>query len=146
MKRRSFLAYMSAAFAVPALPKPILAAPVAAPMTIPRAYPYGLAVFHARTRSNVTVEYLVRNVGVSPAKAEEMIARMLSENHIVASSSAGTYRAADPYRQNPTVRTRATSQSRARSNQHRTARANPSMMVYLRDMAHNYFAKQGAIA
>ena len=139
MKRRNFISLIGAAVTAPLLPRPVFAAPLA-PAVVPRAYPYGLAVFHARTKSTVTAAHLAKHVQVSPAKAEQMIARMLRENHIVAGATSGTYSAADPYRQNPAVKARARSNAQARKVARTTANADPSMLVYLRDMANAYFA------
>lgn len=95
MKRREFLALISATSVTPFLPAATRAAPVAAGYN---RYTYGLAVFHARTRASVSAADLVAKLRVSPAAAQSLMAEMAEKAVLkpALNSAAGTMRAITP--------------------------------------------------
>ena len=78
MKRRNFLSLMGAAAVAPALPA--IPAPVAAAGY--NRYMYGLAVFHARTRTNISAAGIAHRLKVSLPQAEAMIGEMVDANYV----------------------------------------------------------------
>ena len=79
MQRRHFLTMMGAATVVPALPA--LGAPAQAAAGYNR-YQYGLAVFHARTRTQVSAAGIAHSLKVSLPQAEAMIGEMVDANFV----------------------------------------------------------------
>lgn len=79
MQRRHFLTMMEAATVAPALPA--LGAPAQAATGYNR-YQYGLAVFHARTRTQVSAAGIAHSLKVSLPQAEAMIGEMVDANFV----------------------------------------------------------------
>jgi 3-isopropylmalate/(R)-2-methylmalate dehydratase small subunit len=79
MQRRHFLTMMGAAAAAPALPA--LGAHVQAAAGYNR-YQYGLAVFHARTRTQISAAGIAHTLKVTLPQAEAMISEMVDANFV----------------------------------------------------------------
>ena len=79
MQRRHFLTMMEAATVAPALPA--LGAPAQAATGYNR-YQYGLAVFHARTRANISAAGIAHSLKVTLPQAEAMIGEMVDANFV----------------------------------------------------------------
>jgi 3-isopropylmalate/(R)-2-methylmalate dehydratase small subunit len=79
MKRRSFLSLLGAATVAPALPSVGGAAPAAAGYT---RYMYGLAVFHARTRAQISAAGIAHCLKVTLPQAEAMIGEMVQSKFV----------------------------------------------------------------
>jgi len=94
MKRRNFLTMLGAAASVPLMPAPALTAAPAVAVSYNR-YQYGLAVFHARTRSSLGVADLMSRLNVSGATAQAMMVEMKASGVIapVVNSAVGAMRA-----------------------------------------------------
>ena len=144
MNRRGFLRALAAAVALPAVPgRAIGAAKGTAATVAGTSYTYGLAVFHARTRSSVTAAELAARTGVTPGQAARTIERLLAERHIVPGALPGSYTAANPYLQNPAlremVRTATAARRAGRLRRMRRARTWPApdlsrIVTYLREL------------
>ena len=80
MKRRNFLTMMGATALAPALPA--FGAPVSVAAGGYNRYQYGLAVFHARTRANISAAGIAHRLKVSMPQAEAMIGEMIENNYV----------------------------------------------------------------
>ena len=80
MKRRNFLTMMGATALAPALPA--FGAPVSVAAGDYNRYQYGLSVFHARTRANISAAGIAHRLKVSMPQAEAMIGEMIESNYV----------------------------------------------------------------
>jgi 3-isopropylmalate/(R)-2-methylmalate dehydratase small subunit len=80
MQRRNFLTMMGATALAPILPA-FGTSPAAAAVGYNR-YQYGLAVFHARTRANISAAGIAHRLKVSVPQAEAMIGEMIDANFV----------------------------------------------------------------
>ena len=80
MKRRNFLTMMGATALAPALPA--FGAPISVAAGGYNRYQYGLAVFHARTRANISAAGIAHRLKVSMPQAEAMIGEMIESNYV----------------------------------------------------------------
>lgn len=80
MKRRKFLTMMGAATLAPVLPTASTPAAVLAGGY--NRYQYGLAVFHARTRANISAAGIAHSLKVTMPQAEAMIGEMIKSNFV----------------------------------------------------------------
>ena len=79
MKRRSFLTMIGGAALAPALPNMGAIAPATAGYS---RYQYGLAVFHARCRTNVSAAGIAHRLKVTLPQAEAMMSEMVRANYV----------------------------------------------------------------
>ena len=80
MQRRNFLTMIGATALAPALPA--FGASRAAAAAGYNRYQYGLAVFHARTRANISAAGIAHRLKVSIPQAEAMIGEMVDSNFV----------------------------------------------------------------
>ena len=80
MQRRHFMTLMGAAALAPVLPA--AGGRAAAAMAGYNRYQYGLAVFHARTRTHISAAGIAHRLKVSVPQAEAMIGEMVESNFV----------------------------------------------------------------
>jgi len=81
MQRRNFLTMMGATALAPMLPA-LGTTPAAVAAAGYNRYQYGLAVFHARTRANISAAGIAHRLKVSVPQAEAMIGEMIKSNFV----------------------------------------------------------------